>query len=80
MKENKYLFEINNVKCHSTTGSSFDNKLKIEPHDQESCPYSKNKFGLKCNQLMADLKLELQSIADSYVKTMSSVSTENGDW
>jgi len=80
MKDNKYFFELKNVKCFSTTGSSFDNKLLIEPHDQENCPYSKNKFGLKCNQLMTDLKIELQSIADSYIKTMSSVSTENGDW
>jgi hypothetical protein len=77
MKEGKYLFEINNVKCHSTVGSSFDNKLFIEPHEKEKCDYSGKKFGAKCDQLMSDLKLELQAISDAYVKTISS---DNDDW
>lgn len=80
MKDSKYLFEINNVKCHSTTGSSFDNKLFIEPHDEENCPYANKKFGLKCNELMTELKNELQSIEDAYVKSMSASPVENGDW
>lgn len=80
VKDNKYFIEINNVKCHSTAGSSFDNKLLIEPHEEENCPYSKNKFGVKCNQLMTELKAELQSIADSYVKEINSNTSENTDW
>jgi Domain of unknown function (DUF4468) with TBP-like fold len=80
MKENKYLFEINNVRFHSTIGSSFDNKLVIEPHENEKCEYSNKKFGEKCNQLMSSLKLELQEIADTFIKVMSSESISDGDW
>lgn len=80
MKDGKYLFEINNVMCHSTIGSSFDNKLFIEPHEKEKCEYSTKKFGEKCDYLMSELKLELQAIADAYVKSMSSENLNDDDW
>jgi hypothetical protein len=80
MKDGKYFLTINNVKCHSTVGSSFDNKFFIEPHENANCEYSTKKFGEKCNYLMSELKLQLQNMADSYVKFLNSETSSGGDW
>ena len=80
MKDGKYFLTINNVKCHSTVGSSFDNKFFIEPHENANCEYSTKKFGEKCNYLMSELKLQLQNMADSYVKYLNSETSSDGDW
>tara|TARA_B110001452_G_C14999917_1_gene349575 strand:+ start:49 stop:579 length:531 start_codon:yes stop_codon:yes gene_type:complete len=80
MKENRYFFTINNIRCHSTLGSSFDNKFLIEPHDIADCPYAKKKkFAPKCNGLMEELKGQLQSIADAYKKAISEEPSSD-DW
>lgn len=80
MKDSKYKFTIDNVKYYSTAGSSFDNKLIIEPHELDNCPYKNKKFGEKCNQIMTSLKSELQSIADNYENTIKSAKKTGGDW
>lgn len=74
MKNNRYMLELNNVKCHSTVGSSFENKLFIEP---DKCPSGNKKFEEKCNQLMIDLKAQLQNIVDLYTK---SILSHKSDW
>ncbi len=80
MKDSKYKFTIENVKCYSTVGSSFDNKLIIEPHELDNCPYKEKKFGEKCNQIMTSLKSELQSISDNYENAIKSAKKTEGDW
>ncbi len=80
MKDNKYKFIIDNVKFNSTAGSSFDNKLIIEPHELENCPYKNKKFGEKCNQVMTSLKSELQSIYENYDNALKSSKKNLSDW
>ena len=80
MKENKYKVIIDNVICSSTIGSSFDNKMMLQPHDEENCPYLNKKFGVKCNEVMLSLKNDMQSIVDSYEKTIKSSSNANDGW
>jgi hypothetical protein len=80
MKDGKYFFILNNVKCHSTVGSSFDNKFLIEPHDEANCEFASKKFGEKCNYLMSELKNQLQQIADAYVRSLNSENSNGGEW
>jgi hypothetical protein len=74
MKDNRFMMELNNVKCHSTLGSSFDNKYYIEP---DQCDSKNKKFETKCLQLMIDLKSQLQNIVDLYTKEIES---SQSDW
>ena len=64
IKDNSFDYTINKVSCYSTVGSSFQNKLLIEPHEIKDCEYANKKFGEKCNQLMSDLKVQLHSISN----------------
>lgn len=78
-KDSKYKFVIDNVKCYSTIGSSFDNKLFIEPHDLADCPYMGKKFEEKCDLVMNSLKSELQDILEDYQKVIQSAIVTK-DW
>jgi len=80
MKDNKYKCIIDDVKCFSTEGSSFDNKLFIEPHELNNCPYKNKKFGEKCTKIMIDLETELQSISSDYEKYIKAPSSTIGEW
>ncbi len=73
MKDNRFMMELNNVKCHSTLGSSFANKYYIEP---DKCAGGNKKFEEKCFQLMIDLKAQLQNIVDLYAKEIASINSE----
>jgi hypothetical protein len=77
MKDNKFMIEVNNVKCHNTLGSSFDNKFFIEPND--GCGNNK-KFALKCDELLTDLKSQLDNIVSSYLTEIKNTESKTDEW
>lgn len=87
MKDNKYKIIIDNVYCESAipVGQAKFDIIKIEPFDGE---YVKGETSMmnvtlpekKAVTMITALKSELQLIADEYIKSMKTASSDNEDW
>ncbi len=76
IKDGKVKIVIDNVHCQymSLSGTEFPNS-KIEPFDGDvcldhQCGKPNSKFGNKVVNMMGELRIELQGIADNYLKTI----------
>lgn len=88
MKENKYRIFLKDVFCESAdlTSSTADPYVeKIHPFDGDNCPPT-GTFAApgitkkKAIRMMAEFKLELQSIVDSYIEHMAKFEVVEDDW